>query len=192
MSTSSDETYVVPGRSCGGCSLCCKLLRIDAFNKPSGNWCPHCKPGHGGCAIYENRPPECRTFYCLWLTSANLGAEWRPNKCKMVLQIEASGQRTAVHVDPGAPTVWRQEPFFRQLKELAVEAARNQQQVVVYIRDRTIVILPDKEVDLGIMQRGDHIMVRHAADGTGWGASIKPAKDVDPEDANKWTTTKLI
>ena len=75
------ESYVGPDgvrrirltqeRPCGSCSLCCKLMSVgdgpDAeknawFVKPGGVWCPYCKPGKGGCSIYEQRPVECRTF----------------------------------------------------------------------------------------------------------------------------------
>src|SRR5262249_4530121 len=47
-------------RECGKCSLCCKLLPIQELNKPIDTWCPHCRPGHGGCTIYSSRPSECR------------------------------------------------------------------------------------------------------------------------------------
>ena len=72
-SDAGDPVPLVPGRSCGECSLCCKLLRIEAFNKPVGTWCSHCAPGRGGCTIYETRPTECRDFYCAWLTTPALG-----------------------------------------------------------------------------------------------------------------------
>jgi hypothetical protein len=38
-------------RECGKCSLCCKLAPIRELNKPIDAWCPHCRPGHGGCTI---------------------------------------------------------------------------------------------------------------------------------------------
>src|SRR5262245_15487060 len=55
---------ILPGRSCGECSLCCELLRIDSLAKPVGTWCPHCKPGKGGCVIYGEHPVECQRFIC--------------------------------------------------------------------------------------------------------------------------------
>lgn len=53
-----------PNRKCGECSLCCKVLRVNSLDKPTGTWCQHARPG---CAIYEDRPVECRAFSCLWL-----------------------------------------------------------------------------------------------------------------------------
>ena len=75
---------LLPGRRCGECSLCCKLLRIEAFNKPVGTWCAHCAPGRGGCTIYETRPTECREFFCAWLTIACSGSGVAPQQVQDV------------------------------------------------------------------------------------------------------------
>lgn len=171
---------LVPGRNCGECSLCCKLPRIEAFDKPVGVWCRHCAPGRGGCTIYETRPAECRNFYCYWLTSPALGDEWRPNKCKMFLRSE--GKLLAIHVDPSDPNAWRREPFFRQIKTFAARAAGTAQQVAVYIKDRVIVILPNKEVDVGTMNPGDHLVVRELVGSRGgrdWMAFIERAPQAE-------------
>ena len=42
-------------RTCGDCTLCCKVMAIEELAKPVGTWCPHCKPGRG-CRIYPDRP----------------------------------------------------------------------------------------------------------------------------------------
>jgi hypothetical protein len=62
------EVFTEPaaGRSCGGCTMCCKVLGITELQKPVGKWCKHCEIGYG-CRIYETRPAECRTFHCAWL-----------------------------------------------------------------------------------------------------------------------------
>ncbi len=56
-----------PARSCGPCSLCCKVMSVSAIPKGSGVWCPHVKRATGGCAIYEDRPRACRYWKCAWL-----------------------------------------------------------------------------------------------------------------------------
>jgi uncharacterized cysteine cluster protein YcgN (CxxCxxCC family) len=164
-----------PERSCGECSLCCKLPRIEAFDKPVGVWCVHCAPRRGGCQIYESRPLECRDFYCLWLTSSALGPEWRPNKCRMFLRME--GHLIAVHVDPSDPAAWRREPYFRHLKAFAAKAVDNKQQVAVYIKNRVIVIFPNKEVDVGVINPGDHLVVREGTgpNGRDWKVFVETA-----------------
>jgi len=58
-------------RSCGSCSLCCKLLSIEGVeDRPGWTWCKHCRPGKGGCSIYDDRPHACRSFVCGWLSGA--------------------------------------------------------------------------------------------------------------------------
>jgi hypothetical protein len=88
-------------------------------------------------------------------------------------------------VDPGHPTAWRQDPYYTQLKEWsrAGVVATPRQQVLVYIKDRVIVVLPNKEVDLGPIAHsdtGDYIMVRELTvpNGKDWEAYVLPAKDV--------------
>jgi hypothetical protein len=117
----------VPGRVCGSCSLCCKLLRIEELDKPAGRWCSHCTVGRDGCKIYDTRPGSCRSFHCTWLIDPKLRAEWRPSTAKMVLQYDHPARRLAVHVDPEFPSAWRSEPYYRQLKAwtcAAIDSAR--------------------------------------------------------------------
>jgi hypothetical protein len=172
-----DAVSIVPGRSCGDCSLCCKLIRVDAFAKPPGTWCSHCAPGSGGCTIYDRRPMECRNFLCAWMVSPSLGEPWRPNKCKLVLRVESDGKLIAVHVDPSDPTAWRREPYFQKLKQFAIDGLKTDQQVIVYIKSRVIVIFPNKEVEVGTMNPGDHLVVREVGgpNGRDWEAFIEVA-----------------
>ena len=179
---------MVAGRSCGDCSLCCKLMQVDEFDKPQGVWCRHCAPGHGGCTIHATRPAICREFFCGWLVGANLGPEWRPLTSRMILFFEKNTDRLAVHVDPEHAGVWRREPYYRQLKGWSREATAIGRQIVVYIRRKAIVILPDTDVDLGDLQPGDHIRVGMQATPRGrvLNAIRIPVNEVAPEHAGKW------
>ena len=49
------ENPLVPGRICGSCMLCCKVMIVDELNKPSGTLCRHAVLGKG-CFIREQRP----------------------------------------------------------------------------------------------------------------------------------------
>ncbi len=137
--------------------------------------------------IYEQRPQSCRNFHCDWITDAALGAEWYPLNCKMIVHTEPSGNRLAVHVDPNYPGAWHREPYYGQLKRWAWAAVEARRQVVVFIKRRVIVILPDKDVDLGDMAPGDHIWIgaQETPSGVAWGAFRIPA-DVLPEHAGAW------
>jgi hypothetical protein len=137
--------------------------------------CPHFASGKG-CTIYPDRPSECRTFHCSWLISPNLGPEWRPTKSKMVLFIEGDQNVLAVRVDPSDPGAWRREPYFQQLKQFAITEA-DRKRVVVYVKNRVIVVLPNKEVDVGVMRPGDQLVVRETRtpNGRDWTAVLEPA-----------------
>jgi hypothetical protein len=86
-----DGMTLIPGRSCGECTVCCVAPSIDKpeIQKPSGAACRHCLGG--GCAIYETRPPVCRAFYCAWRTVDIFSEEWRPDKSGVLAQVETEG-----------------------------------------------------------------------------------------------------
>jgi hypothetical protein len=95
----------------------------------------------------------------------------------MVLRVESDGGLIAVHVDPSDPTAWRREPYFQMLKQFAIKGTDINQRVIVYIKNRVIVILPNKEVEVGTMNPGDHLVVREVAsrDGRDWKVFIEVA-----------------
>jgi hypothetical protein len=74
-------------RDCNSCALCCKVLNVEGL-AVQGKWCPHCKPGSskGCCSIYEDRPPVCVGFDCLWRVNATLGDDLKPDKCGLVIE----------------------------------------------------------------------------------------------------------
>ena len=178
----------VTGRACGKCSLCCKVLGIGELNKPPGTWCSHCRPGKVGCAIYDQRPSECASFTCLWLTSTELDAAWHPLTAKIVVHLENAGNRVAVRVDPAFPMRWRDEPYYGRLKQWARYGVDHRSQVVVYTGKNVTVVLPNKDIDLGPIEAGDYIMVQELRGATGrdWKAFITPAGEVRTEDQGRW------
>jgi len=175
------------------------LLQIIAgrrVDKPVGVWCSHCRVERGGCKIYDTRPPTCRSFHCAWLINPELGPKWRPTTAKMVLYYDHPVKRLAVHVDPSFPSVWRNEPYYRQLKtwtSAAVDSARTRSPhawlmapIVVYIKDRAIVVLPNKDIDVGTFTPGDDLVVTERATPSGrdFDAYIVPPKNV-PRDQDE-------
>lgn len=148
---------IIPGRSCGTCTLCCKVLSITELKKPQGVWCVHCKPGHG-CKIYPDHPTECRNFYCGYLTQAELGTEWKPDRSKIVLVAELEGNRITAYTDPQRPDAWRREPYYSELKRWAEAAAPYRGQIVAATGRHMYMILPNKDVDLGIIGDDDLIV----------------------------------
>ncbi|MFM9976055.1 MAG: hypothetical protein ACKVON_15960 [Beijerinckiaceae bacterium] len=144
-------------RSCGSCTLCCKLFPVPELGKPSGRWCQHIAQGKG-CGIHETRPPLCRAFWCQWIENPDLGPEWKPEVAKFVLSIYPGTHSLAVTVDPATPTTWRQEPYLSSLRRWAAAALEDGHQVLVFKGDEVTAILPDREVSLGRIMPGDRLV----------------------------------
>ena len=84
-----------PLRNCGPCDLCCTVLRVDAtdrtdiegFPKDEGIPCGHmCTDG--GCDRYDDRPSECVTFHCGWLSGVGSVTYDRPDWSGWILTYE--------------------------------------------------------------------------------------------------------
>lgn len=81
------EPAVVNGRQCGACTICCKILAINAkeLKKTASVLCQHCDEGRG-CRIYATRPEVCRGFYCEWRLNPLIPATWRPDKSGIFIE----------------------------------------------------------------------------------------------------------
>jgi uncharacterized protein len=115
-------------RSCGDCSLCCKLLAIDAEHapeiaKPANTWCKHCaKPG---CGIYDRRPQLCRDFQCEWLKNERLDDAWYPLTSGMILSYVEASETLFVVVDPDRPDAHRKQPYAHDIARMESWARRS-------------------------------------------------------------------
>lgn len=78
---------LVPGRTCGPCTVCCTVPSIDnpEIQKPAGATCRHCM---NGCTIYDTRPTVCRTYYCGWRQLEIFSEDWRPDKSGVFPELE--------------------------------------------------------------------------------------------------------
>lgn len=137
------DIATVSGRSCGTCTLCCRLPDIEALAKPANAWCDHCLPDKG-CTIYQHRPALCRDFLCLWMTSPALGPEWEPARSRMM--IYAQGPQTTVLVDPAHPGIWKKAPYAAGLKSLAQDAEKAGGYLILFVGDEVFKIESDPEV----------------------------------------------
>jgi hypothetical protein len=150
---------VVPDRTCGTCSLCCKVMSITELQKPAGIWCHHHKQG-AGCGIHPLRPYSCRGVYCEWMLVKNLGPEWKPERSKFALFRTNGGRRITAHVDPGFPGAWKRAPYYEQLKKWSawgLQQRPDMHMVDVMIAARCIVVLPDRDIDLGVISDGETV-----------------------------------
>jgi hypothetical protein len=156
------DRKVVADRNCGSCSLCCKVVSIPELSKPAGQWCRHCQPGRG-CGIHAQRPYVCRGAYCEWMVSQGLGSEWKPERAKFALFVTNSGRRLTAHVDPGHPAAWRRSPYYENLKQWAAEGLQKSPDmhlVDVMIGERAIVVLPHRDVEIGVLATDEVVVLK--------------------------------
>jgi hypothetical protein len=107
-----------PGKSCGSCTMCCKVLEIDHFKKPAGKLCQFCTLG-SGCTVYESRPEVCRDYECLWLTERDLGAMLKPDRIGTILMEDPDTDDYLAVCDPTKPLAWRNPLVFKHLVAMA-------------------------------------------------------------------------
>jgi hypothetical protein len=99
-----------------------------------------------------------------------LGPEWKPERAKFALVKTDSGRRLTALVDPGFPSAWRNPPYYEALKKWAVQAAAQLPRIYlvdVQIGLRSVVILPDRDVELGVLGPDEaiHLECRNTAMG---------------------------
>lgn len=85
-----------------------------------------------------------------------MGEHWYPARSKMVVTSEREGQ-TVIRADDSRPGAWKNEPFYSELKAMA-SALGSQHQILVRTEGRTIAIVPERDIDLGVVT-DDHRLV---------------------------------
>jgi hypothetical protein len=134
MASKLVDLVAAPDRSCGECTLCCRLMGVEELEKPNDKWCVHCK---GGCQVYNVRPQTCRDFTCLWLAGA-LRIEDRPDKTGVVCVPQDEGKTVVMHV--------RDEPLRNSTQQVVNRLARNW----IIKGLRVILVKGKKQVMLGV------------------------------------------
>ena len=118
-------------RTCGSCTLCCKVMAITALKKPMNKWCEFCDKG-AGCKIYPSRPSECQTFDCLWLKDETFPDEFKPQRSRIVFTVEHGGRRLSAHVDAAFPGAWQEKKLYALLKRMSAFQAQKNSQLCLY------------------------------------------------------------
>ena len=158
-------------RSCGPCTMCCKLFEAPELGKPAHTWCAHVKKG-AGCGIHAQRPASCAAFQCFWTFNPSLSDEWRPDRARFIVSVE-NGGGLLITLDKGQPTAWRREPYHSQIRRWAEFGVANRKPVLLANGDRMSVILPNDELDIGALRPGDQVALEH--DGLRFHARVIPA-----------------
>jgi uncharacterized protein len=111
----------IPGKACGPCSFCCKVLEIEEFPKKAGVLCAHCSTSGGGCSVYATRAQICRDFTCDWKEDRGLSPQFRPDRVGVLLMQDPDSDEYQAVCDPEKPFSWRNPLIFRHLVALAKE-----------------------------------------------------------------------
>lgn len=106
------------GKACGSCTLCCKVLEIEYFQKPAGQLCSHCEI-QKGCTFYAHRPSICREYECLWLTERTLPPHLRPDRIGTLFMEDPDEDIYQAVCDPLKPMAWRAPVVFQHLVQVA-------------------------------------------------------------------------
>jgi hypothetical protein len=153
------ENPLVPGRICGSCTLCCTVMQVEELNKPAGVTCSYLAAG-SGCTIRDQRPRACRRFFCGWRLDPNIDSLWKPSICGFVLTISLRYGSMLLMVDPARPLAWRMQPYLGRLKEWSARAFKEDKRIVAIVAGgEATVILPDREVAIGVLGPDDEIVL---------------------------------
>jgi hypothetical protein len=89
----------------------------------------------------------------------SFGPDWKPEKSKFVVYLQANARNVQIAVDPSFANAWTRPPYYARIKKWAVDGAAEGRFVFVRIGMRMIALLPDREVDLGRVEPSDDIVV---------------------------------
>jgi hypothetical protein len=143
-------------RSCGGCTLCCRLLPVKEIGKPANTRCVHVRTGRG-CRVHDKDgfPSSCRIWSCEWLGNPEVKTR-RPDRAGYVIDMmpdsiwigedRVTGIEKVclvVWVDPYRPDAWKDEPLLAYVEYLNVPM------MLRYGSDRAMILIPPALADNG-------------------------------------------
>jgi Fe-S-cluster containining protein len=123
-------------RSCGPCSHCCTVLRVEELAKPAGRDCVN-QRGERGCSIHESRPAVCQGYRCLWL-QGGLGDTERPDQTGGIVDLESAGFGVQLSIREIYEGAFDASPVLQAIAE------RYRNEMPVRITDAVDVMDPDR------------------------------------------------
>jgi hypothetical protein len=117
----------------------------------------------------------------MWLDDHRLGDEWKPTRCKFVIAPDWILNKVEIYSDPGAAFAWRRGPYLSTIRQIASAGLRRSGMVFAIDNGRSTIILPDRDVDLGILVEDDRVLLSEVRTPTGlrYEPSIVKAADVE-------------
>ncbi|MFP6656312.1 MAG: hypothetical protein VCB25_11850 [Myxococcota bacterium] len=140
LTPNKERALRAASRSCGTCSLCCSVLRVDELHKRAGDDCVHqldADQNPVGCAIYQTRPGICRAYQCLW-RQGGLEEDERPDATGGIVDLETVGVGLRLGIR------LRKLDSFDTSPGLQAIAARYRNEMTIRISDTEDVMNPDR------------------------------------------------
>ena len=144
--------------------LCCKVVdQSPATSRPANGAHTPARLRLRASTRATVRVPRA---FCEWMIAQGLGEEWKPERAKFALFVRNNGTRMTAHVDPGAPNAWKREPYYTNFKRWAAEGGSRTpiHLVDVMIGERLIVVLPDREIEFGVLRPDQSVQMERRAD----------------------------
>lgn len=153
VADSNPATDLDGARSCGSCSLCCTVLRVDELGKLGGSRCVHQRVDdpNGGCGIHASRPSICRGYRCLWL-SGSLETTDRPDLLGAFLSLTTEGETQMLSIHEAGTGAFEASPRLQEI------AAGFRAAVPVRVSDAEAVMDPDRGYRLLLPNGEDHLV----------------------------------
>ncbi len=139
------------GRSCGPCTVCCRVLEIKALHKPAGILCRH-NTGTA-CGIYPERPEACARWHCLWRKIGALPDELRPDRSGVVFSLES---RPPIAEAPDAACIVGRAADGAQ----AFDQAEVVEAFAMFVREGSLPVWQASDRDATLVSRGGAIPAR--------------------------------
>jgi hypothetical protein len=114
----------------------------------------------------------------------DLTEEWRPSVSKLIPVVDAECRQMRIHVDPDHPDAWKAQPYYERLKQWARISVSQRMLVVVRIGELAVVVLPDKDVELGVLGDDEVIMVEQTKGPSGNSIHVTKVKQDGPQAAS--------
>lgn len=135
--------------SCGGCTVCCRVMGVDDIDKAPGVMCVHCAEGVG-CRIYETRPRACMDFQCEWLKAA-MPESLRPD-LSHVLLVGTDDHMLIAKIDPAYPEAHKHDHAMAALLRMTAQSGTvviimlGEQLIEIHYSSSALTTLPDVEL----------------------------------------------
>jgi hypothetical protein len=106
------------------------------------------------------REPSVQRLLLRLARRSNARAEWKPDKAHFILAVDPLRYRAVmVTPDPAMPDPWKKKPYYSAIKRWATRFVRENKKILVVHRGFVTVVLPDRDVPIGVIPPGQEIVI---------------------------------